>query len=69
MNSTTLQEQAKALGLSEDEVVRKMMLSGTVDAEFTTVEDVAEVALLFAGFETNALTGQSLVVSHGWYMQ
>ena len=62
-------EQAKALGLSEDEVVRKMMLSGTVDAEFTTVEDVAEVALLFAGFETNALTGQSLVVSHGWYMQ
>ena len=62
-------EQAKALGLSEGEVVRKMMLSGTVDAEFTTVEDVAEVALLFAGFETNALTGQSLVVSHGWYMQ
>jgi 3-hydroxybutyrate dehydrogenase len=62
-------EQAKALGLSEEEVVRKMMLSGTVDTEFTTVEDVAEVALLFAGFETNALTGQSLVVSHGWYMQ
>lgn len=62
-------EQAKALGISEDEVVRKMMLSGTVDTEFTTVEDVAEVALLFAGFETNALTGQSLVVSHGWYMQ
>jgi 3-hydroxybutyrate dehydrogenase len=62
-------EQAKALGISEDEVVKKMMLSGTVDTEFTTVEDVAEVALLFAGFETNALTGQSLVVSHGWYMQ
>jgi 3-hydroxybutyrate dehydrogenase len=62
-------EQAKALGLSEEEVVRKMMLSGTVDTEFTTVKDVAEVALLFAGFETNALTGQSLVVSHGWYMQ
>jgi 3-hydroxybutyrate dehydrogenase len=45
------------------------MLGGTVDAQFTTVDDVAEVALLFAGFETNALTGQSLVVSHGWYMQ
>jgi len=24
--------------------------------------------LLFAGFESNALTGQSLVVSHGWCM-
>ena len=62
-------EQSKALGISEEEVVKKMMLSGTVDTQFTTLEDVAEVALLFAGFETNALTGQSLVVSHGWYMQ
>ncbi|MEA3535836.1 3-hydroxybutyrate dehydrogenase [Rhizobium sp. CC-YZS058] len=62
-------EQARALGISEDEVVKKMMLGGTVDTEFTTINDVAEVALLFAGFETNALTGQSLVVSHGWYMQ
>ena len=44
------------------------MLSETVDGEFTTVEDVAEVALFFAAFETNALTGQSIVVSHGWHM-
>jgi 3-hydroxybutyrate dehydrogenase len=62
-------EQAQRLGMSEEEVVKKMMLGGTVDTQFTTVDDVAEVALLFAGFETNALTGQSLVVSHGWYMQ
>ncbi|MGB8364765.1 MAG: 3-hydroxybutyrate dehydrogenase [Rhizomicrobium sp.] len=61
-------EQAKELGISEQDVVKKIMLGETVDGEFTTVEDVAEVALLFAGFETNALTGQSLVVSHGWYM-
>ena len=31
--------------------------------------DDDQVALLFAGFETSALTGQSLVVSHGWFMQ
>ena len=55
--------------LSEEEVVKKMMLSQTVDGEFTTAEDVAKVASLFAGFETNALTGQSLVVSHGWFME
>ena len=61
-------EQAKDLGISEEEVVKKIMLGGTVDTEFTTIDDVAEVALLFAGFPTNALTGQSLVVSHGWYM-
>ncbi len=62
-------EQAKALGISEDDVIKKVMLKETVDGEFTTVDDVAEVALLFAGFPTNALTGQSLVVSHGWFMQ
>ena len=45
------------------------MLKDTVDGQFTTLEDVAEVALLFAAFPSNALTGQSLVVSHGWYMQ
>ncbi len=62
-------EQARALGISEEEVVKKIMLGGTVDTEFTTIEDVADVALLFAAFPTNALSGQSLVVSHGWYME
>ena len=62
-------EQARTLGISEEEVIKKVMLGQTVDGEFTTVEDIAEVALLFASFPTNALTGQSLVVSHGWFMQ
>ena len=62
-------EQAKALGISEDDVIKKVMLKETVDGEFTTTEDVARVALLFAAFPTNALTGQSMVVSHGWFMQ
>ena len=62
-------EQAKELGISEAEVIKNVMLKETVDGEFTTVEDVAETALFFAAFDTNALTGQSLVVSHGWFMQ
>lgn len=62
-------EQAKELGVSEEEVIKNVMLKHTVDGEFTTIDDVAELAVLFAGFETNALTGQSVVVSHGWYMQ
>ncbi len=62
-------EQAAELGISTDDVIKKVMLKETVDGEFTTVQDVAEVALLFAGFGSNALTGQSLVVSHGWFMQ
>ncbi|AVS75370.1 MULTISPECIES: 3-hydroxybutyrate dehydrogenase [Comamonadaceae] len=62
-------EQAKTLGITEDEVVKNVMLKETVDGEFTTTDDVARAALLFAAFPTNALTGQSLVVSHGWFMQ
>jgi 3-hydroxybutyrate dehydrogenase len=62
-------EQAKELGISEKQVVEKIMLGKTVDQEFTTIEDVAEIALLFAAFPSNALTGQSLVVSHGWFME
>jgi 3-hydroxybutyrate dehydrogenase len=62
-------EQAQHLGISEEDVIKKIMLKDTVDGEFTTLQDVAEVALLFAGFPSNALTGQSLVVSHGWFMQ
>ena len=62
-------EQAKELGISEEDVVNRIMLGGTVDTEFTTVEDVAEIAHLFAAFPTNALTGQSMIVSHGWFME
>ncbi|KTD33914.1 3-hydroxybutyrate dehydrogenase [Legionella israelensis] len=62
-------EQAKELGISEEDVVKNVMLKETVDGEFTTTDDVAETALFFASFESNALTGQSLVVSHGWFME
>ncbi len=62
-------EQAKELGISEEEVVRRVMLGGTVDGIFTTVEDVAQTALFLAAFPSAALTGQSFVVSHGWFMQ
>jgi 3-hydroxybutyrate dehydrogenase len=61
-------EQAKELGISEQEVIKNVMLKDTVDGEFTTVQDVAETALFLAAFESNALTGQSIVVSHGWFM-
>jgi 3-hydroxybutyrate dehydrogenase len=62
-------EQAKELGIPEEDVIRNIMLKETVDGEFTAVADVAEMALFLAGFRSNALTGQSIVVSHGWFMQ
>jgi 3-hydroxybutyrate dehydrogenase len=62
-------EQAKELGISEEEVIRNVMLKDTVDATFTTLEDIAQTALYLATFPSAALTGQSIVVSHGWFMQ
>ncbi len=62
-------EQAKSLGISEEEVVKKIMLGDTIDGMFTTIEDVARVSLFFASHPNNALSGQSLIISHGWHMQ
>lgn len=61
-------EQAQTLGISEAEVVSRVMLGQTVDGVFTTIEDVARCVRFLAEFPTAALTGQSLIVSHGWHM-
>ena len=61
-------EQAAALKITEAEVIKNVMLKDTVDGEFTTTDDVANVVAFLAGFESSALTGQSVVVSHGWSM-
>jgi 3-hydroxybutyrate dehydrogenase len=62
-------EQAASLHITEEQVIKTVMLKDTVDGEFTTVDDVANTVAFLAGFETNALTGQSITVSHGWHMQ
>ncbi len=61
-------KQAKEQGITEQEL-HSIMLKDTVDGEFTTVEDVAEVVAFFASFKSRAITGQSLLVSHGWIME
>ncbi len=62
-------EQAQELGISEQDVIKNVMLKDTVDGEFTTVEEVAEATLFLTAFPSIALTGQSLYVCHGWVMQ
>lgn len=62
-------EQAKAFGISEADVISKIMLKDTIDGAFTTTDEVADAVLFFAAAETCVMSGQSLVVSHGWFMQ
>ena len=60
-------EQARDLGISEEDVVKNIMLRDTVDGEFTTVDDVANT-LAFLAKDNGALTGQSIRLTHGWAM-
>lgn len=62
-------EQAAQLHISEADVIKNVMLKETIDGEFTTTQDVAQTALWLASFPTSALSGQSILVSHGWHMQ
>jgi 3-hydroxybutyrate dehydrogenase len=62
-------EQAKELNISEEDVIKHVMLKDTVDGQFTTTAEVADAVLFFAAAGTTAFTGQSAVVSHGWFMQ
>ena len=62
-------ELAAKMGVSEQEIVRDVMLKTTVDGELTTVADIAAIAVFLAGFPTNALTGQSVIASHGWHLE
>lgn len=60
-------EQAASLGISEEEVVKDIMLRDTVDGIFTTPDDVTD-ALLYLAKDRGALTGQSIRLTHGWAM-
>ncbi len=61
-------ELAHQLGTTEEDVIKNVMLRETVDGEFTSLEDVAATTVFLASFPSNALTGQSIVVSHGYFM-
>jgi 3-hydroxybutyrate dehydrogenase len=62
-------EQAKILQLDPQEVVEKVMLKDTLDQQFTSMEEITATAVFLAEQETLALTGQSIMVSHGWFME
>jgi 3-hydroxybutyrate dehydrogenase len=62
-------EQAQQFGITEEEVIKNIMLRETVDGQFTSIEDVAATAVFLASFPSNAMTGQSIVISHGHFMK
>ncbi|HHX37066.1 MAG TPA: 3-hydroxybutyrate dehydrogenase [Clostridiaceae bacterium] len=62
-----LVEISEATGASPEEVIRDQWLGDTVDGEFTKIEEIAN-AIVYLANDTGALTGQSLMLSHGMHM-
>ena len=58
-------EQARTRGISEERVIKEVMLKDTFDGEFTTTADVAAATLFFASFDSAAISGQSINVKIG----
>ena len=49
-----LPEQAKELGISEEDVIKRVMLGGTVDGIFTTTMPLGEAAKGYATAESRS---------------
>ena len=62
-------EQAKAHGISEDEVVSKIMLQKHAIKEFVTTESLGKLAVFLASDAASLMTGIALPVDGGWTAQ
>lgn len=58
--------QARAHGMSEEEVVEKIMLAPMPKKAFVTVEEVAAAVEFLAGDLARNITGQTITIDGGW---
>lgn len=59
-------DQAKARGISEDEVVKNVILGAQPTKKFTTVEDVGALAVFLCSDSAKNITGAILPIDGGW---
>jgi len=62
-------DTARARGISEDEVVRTVLLSAQPTGKFVTIEQVASLALYLAGDDAASINGALLSIDGGWTAQ
>ncbi len=62
-------EQAKSHGISEDEVISKIMLQKHPIKEFVRVESLGKLAVFLATDDADLITGASIPVDGGWTAQ
>ncbi|MDH4061858.1 MAG: 3-hydroxybutyrate dehydrogenase [Aquincola sp.] len=59
-------DTARARGISEDEVVRNVLLAAQPTRQFVTVEEVAALVAFLARRDTASITGAVLPIEGGW---
>ena len=59
-------EQANARGITEDEVIRDVLLAAQPTKRFVTVEEVASLVLFLAGDTAGSITGAIIPIDGGW---
>jgi 3-hydroxybutyrate dehydrogenase len=59
-------DTARARGISEDEVVKNVLLAAQPTKKFVTVEQVAALATFLAGDAAASITGAVLPIEGGW---
>lgn len=64
-----IKDQAKTHGISEEEVVNKVMLYKHAIKKFSTVEQLGGLALFLASDHGETMTGQALAMDGGWTAQ
>lgn len=62
-------DTAKARGISEEEVINDVMLSGQPTKQFVTTDELAALALFLASDAAASMTGTALPVDGGWVAQ
>jgi 3-hydroxybutyrate dehydrogenase len=61
-----IEGQAKAHGLSRDEVIRDVLLAQQPNKRFATVEEIGALAVFLCGAAAGSITGAALPVDGGW---
>jgi 3-hydroxybutyrate dehydrogenase len=59
-------EQAAAHNMTEEEVVRNVLLSNQPNKKFATVEEIGDIAVFLASDGAASITGTTISVDGGW---
>ena len=62
-------DTAKARGISEEDVIKKVMLGPQATKKFVEIEEVAELAMFLCSDKARSITGTGLSIDGGWTAQ